>query len=160
MTVIGNTADGAIVLDRHNSHLHECVRGFIVEAMKKVNTAGRPFIEDEIEMGYIIGECICVDTKHDDTIVFAQRSNRKGLTRFVIGRAPEPTTKALIVLKKSDKPKEYILITAFAGKKAELEPWDPRATKASFEFWQRKALIWGIEQVVDGTFTTECPWES
>jgi hypothetical protein len=158
MTVIGNTADGAIVLDRHNSHLHGCAREFIVEAMKKVNTAGRQFIEAEIEMGYVIGECICVDTSPEDIIVFAQRANRKGLTRFVTGRAPEPTTKALIVLKKSDNPKEYILITAFAGKKAEVEPWDPRASRSSLEFWGKKALIWGSEEVVDGTVTTECPW--
>ncbi|MEI7817851.1 MAG: hypothetical protein WCI45_11750, partial [Desulfuromonadales bacterium] len=59
--------------------------------------------------------------------------------------------------KKSENPREYILLTAFAGGKAELEPWDSRATPASIGFWNRKALVWD-GQVIAGTTTTECPW--
>jgi len=157
MEIIGRTADGAIVVNRRNSHLHECIKATIVDVLQRVNTAGQQFIEAEIDLGRVIGGCICVDTSSEDNIVFAQRPNRKGLTRFVMNREPEPTTKAMVVLKESDKPREYILITAFAGSKSELEPWDPRATAASKPYWQRKALIWD-GQVVDGTVTSECPW--
>ena len=138
MNVIGKTADGAFVVDRHNSHLHDDIKDFIVDALVKVNTGGRPFLEAEVNFGHIIGNCICVSTGPNDKIVYAQRPNRKGLTRFVLERDAEPTTKAMVVLKKSENPSEYILITAFAGGKSELEPWDPRATPESLIFWQKR----------------------
>lgn len=157
MKKIGRTADGTIVVDRHNSHLHECIDAVLVEALKLVTTKGRQFIEEEVNLGRVIGWSTCVSTNPEDIIVYAQRPNRKGLTRFVMSRAPEPTSKAMVVLKKSDKPSEYILITAFAGSKAEVEPWDPRATDASVQFWKDKALIWD-GQIIEGTVTKTCPW--
>jgi hypothetical protein len=157
MQKIGITADGAVVMDRVNSHLHECVRSMVVEALKQVSTAGRPFMEAEIDFGHIIGKSTCVDTSPEDDVVFAQRPNRRGLSRFVRNRESEPTTKVFVVLKKSDKPGEYILITAFAGGKSVVEPWDSHATDESQKFWQKKALIWD-GQVVEGTTTTVCPW--
>lgn len=157
MRLIGRTEDGAVVVDRHNSHLHECAGDSIIDALKQINTKGRQFIEAEIDLRRFVGGCICVDTTPEDIIVFAQRPNRRGLTRFVMDREPVPTNKMMVILKKSDKPREYILITAFAGGKSELEPWDSRATEASRVFWKSKALIWD-GQVVDGTATGACPW--
>jgi hypothetical protein len=158
MDEIGRTADGAIVVNRHNSHLHDDVRLIIPDALARVHTEGRVYIEAEVEFGRVVGKSICVSTGPDDKIVYAQRLKRNGLTRFVLERESEPTTKAMIVLKKMDSAKEYILITAFAGSKSELEPWDPRATSASLLFWQNKALVWGGESVLEATITTECPW--
>ena len=158
MGVIGRTQDGAVVVDRANSHLHECARKFIGEAVSKVKVNGRAFIEAEVDFGRVIGSSICVQTDQGDDIVFAQRPNRKGLTRFVVGRDPEPTSKFMVVLKATDDPQKYVLITAFLGSKAQPEPWDPRATVESIKFWQNRALVWGSEYVVDGTKTTECPW--
>lgn len=157
MENIGWTADGAVVLNRHNSHLHEDSMATVVEALQHINTADRQFIEAEIDLRHVIGFSSCVNTGPEDKIIYAQRINRKGLTRFVVGRDAEPTSKVMIVLKKTNKPKEYILITGFLGGKAEVEPWDPRATETSIIFWQGKALIWD-GQITEGTTTTECPW--
>lgn len=157
MKIIGNTADGAVVINRQNSHLHEDIASIIDDVIAQVHTNGRPFIEDEIDFGRVIGLCSCVSTEPTDCVVYAQRLNRKGKTRFVLDRDKEPTTKAMVVLKRTDKPQEYVLITAFIGGKAELEPWDTRATSESLKFWQRKALVWG-EPIIRGTASTVCPW--
>jgi len=157
MKVIGKTADGAIVIDRKESHLHKEITPIISEVLSRVHTNGRQFIEAEVDFGRVIGRTCCVSTGPDDQIIFAQRPNRKGLTRFVQNRESEPSTRAMVVIKNVGRPREYVLITAFIGSKAEVEPWDQRATPASLHFWNAKALLWG-EQIVKGTATTECPW--
>ena len=94
-----------------------------------------------------------------DEIVYAQRVGRTGLTRFVKNRSLEPCS-TLFVLLMRDKGGAplYVCLTAFIGRRAELEPWDPRATPASREFWSREALIWGSEPIIRGTETDQCPW--
>lgn len=157
MEEIGRTADGAVVVNRSNSHLHDDVKPIIADALSRVHTCGRPFIEGEVDFGAVIGTSCCVSTGPKDCIVFAQRPHRKGLTRFVLDRDKEPTTKVMVVLKQTVNLSEYVLITAFIGGKAELEPWDTRATPASLKFWQSKALVWG-EPIVKGTATIKYPW--
>lgn len=156
MPTIGKTADGAVVVNRPNSHLHDDVQAVIAEALSRVHTGNRPFIEAEVDFGRVIGESCCVSTSSEDCVIFAQRPNRKGLTRFVLDQDRVPTTKAMVVLKKAAN-QEYVLITAYVGGKAEVEPWDPKATPASLKFWQNKALVWG-EPIVKGTATTRRPW--
>lgn len=158
MEIIGKTADGAIVVNRPNSHLHHDIASIIEDALSRVFTNGRQFIEAEVDFGKVIGMTCCVTTEPTDCVVYAQRLNRKGKTRFVLDKDKAPTSKAMVVLKITDKPKEYVLITAFIGSKAEVEPWDVRATPASIKFWQRKALIWGAEPIIKGTASNVCPW--
>ena len=55
----------------------------------------------------------------------------------------------------------YLLVTAFVGRKAELEPWDsgafahasnPEAARQrSVEFWNTHALIYNADRIVPGT---------
>ena len=123
MTIVGKTADGAVVVDRSNSHIHDDVILVLKAALLKVRTNGQLFIETEVEFPNIVGTSCCVTTGPEDKIIFAQRPNRRGLTRFVVGRESEPSSKVMIVLKRMGSTMEYILITAFFGAKAELEPW-------------------------------------
>lgn len=155
---IGKTQDGAIVFDRPNSHLHEEARFVIEEAIAKINTLDRQFLDEEVDFGENIGSTSCVMTGKDDEIIYAQRLNRVGLTRFVVGRAPVPTSKVFVVLKKMNALRQYVLITAFLGSKAQPEPWDPRATAESFDFWKNRALVWGSAEIVESTATNICPW--
>ncbi|MFO7807213.1 MAG: hypothetical protein R6V40_02195 [Candidatus Moraniibacteriota bacterium] len=63
---------------------------------------------------------------------------------------------------------QYVLITAFVGKRPQPEPWDARnfsqqpdpqeAERLAREFWSNHALIWGTEEIIQDTITTECPW--
>jgi hypothetical protein len=157
MEELGITADGEVVVNRIDSHMHEDIKPIVKDAISQIQVSGRQFIAQELEFRYVIGTSCCVKTTPNDCIVFAQRPNRKGLTRFVLDRDKEPTSKAMVVLKRNEHENKYILITAFVGGKAELEPWDPRATPASLKFWQNNALVWG-EPIIRGTATTKYPW--
>ena len=146
------------VVDRYQSHLHPSVLAVLPEALAKIETKGRSFIIEEVQMGRIIGETTCVITGSDDIIVFAQRPKRFGHTRFVKNRAAEPCSSVVVILKTADEqPEAYVLITAFIGSKPEPEPWDRNATPNSINFWNEHALIWGSEPIT-GTETAVCPW--
>lgn len=149
---------GQRVVDRHKSHVHEDVTRLLPEALARINADGRRYFIEEVDFGRPVGETSRVATKQDDQIVYAQRANRGGLTRFVMNRKAEPCSAVTVVLKRDDRDDYYILITAFVGHRAEPEPWDQKATPQSAAFWSSQALVWGSEEVVPGTETVVCPW--
>ncbi len=151
-------ASGEEVRDRPNSHLHNGIVSLLPEALLSIEAKGRNFIVEEIDMGRIIGETICVATRPSDTVVYAKRPKRFGLTRFVKDRQAEPCQSVVVILKKAEDANVFILITAFVGSMAEPEPWDRNATKKSYDFWNSHALVWGKEEIITGTETTRCPW--
>ncbi len=156
--MLGRLLSGEPVVDRHNSHIHRDVARLLPEALAKVDAQGRTFLVEEVDFGRLVGETVCVTTGVGDTIVFAQRPRRFGLSRFVKNRAPEPCSKVVVILKKDDHEDYYVLITAFVGHWPEPEPWDRNVTERSVAFWSSHALIWGSEPVVSGTETDQCPW--
>ena len=157
MEILGKTLNGAVVVNRNNSHLHDNVKPIIKKVLAAVHTNDRDFFDCEVHFQEIIGFSCCVKTSPADCIIFAKRPNRSGYTRFVLDRDLSPTSTVVVVLKKI-KPLEYVLITAYVGEKAELEPWDTRATQESTEFWQEHALIWGKEEICRGTSTVVPQW--
>jgi hypothetical protein len=148
---------GEKVVDRHQSHLHEGVERLLPEALGRVESAGRNFLVEEVAMGRLVGETSCVETLSSDEVLYAQRSGRAGLTRFVKNRVAQPCDSVVVILKRIS-PAEYVLVTAFVGRRPEPEPWDKNATEKSVAFWQTHALVWGSEPVIPGTETTICPW--
>jgi hypothetical protein len=150
---------GEVVVDRFHSHLHRGVARLLPEALAHINSRGRSFLVDEVVFDHVIGETICVPTGPGDRIVYAKRSKRFGLTRFVKNREPKPSSSVTIVLKAAEEDSgTYVLIFAFIGGKSEPEPWDKNAMEKSVAFWGSHALVWGCEPVVPGTETTVCPW--
>jgi len=155
---------GELTRDRKTSHLHGNVLDLLSEALPQINAADRDFIIVEFDFGRTIGDTTCVPTNEQDEIVFAQRPNRAGHTRFVKNRLPESSSTLVVILKRfarevpEDPEQFYVIITAFIGRKAEPEPWDPRATPESASFWSTNALLWGAEEVLPETETTTCPW--
>ena len=156
-SLLGTLGSGEKVFDRIHSHAHKISQELLAEALAKIIANGEEFLACEVDFGRTVGESVCVATKLDDEIVYAQRIRRCGLTRFVKNRQAEPTKHAVIILKKRNEG-GYLLITAFVGRKSEHEPWDKNAGEKSLEFWKHNALIWGSEPVVSGTETKECPW--
>lgn len=151
---------GEFVMDRPNSHLatHGTVLPFVGEALGQMQSGGQDFIAEEVDFGESIGQTICVETREGDDIVYAQRPNRAGLTRFVKGREPESCSTVVVCLKRA-RESGYILLTAYIGKRTPAEPWDKEwATEKSVPFWNTHALIWGHEQTLPGTETKNCPW--
>lgn len=153
---LGNLRSGEPVFDRPTSHLHESVLGILPEALSEIS-GGEHFFVHEVDFGRLVGETNCVATHRGDDVVWAQRPNRQGLTRFVKNRQPEPSSRAVVILKRDDYEPYYILITAFVGSQAGREPWDPRATDEDRRFWEEHALVYGSEPIVPGTETTLCP---
>jgi len=156
------------VFDRINSHIHIGVPAPALRAaLAQIDSKGRQFLVEEVDFGQPIGETICVPTGPEDQIVYAKRPRRFGFSRFVKNRQPEPCS-TLVVILKADDLGGYVLITAFVGKRPEPEPWDCRAflqqsdpaeaVEKSRKFWNRHALVWGVEKVMTETITTECPW--
>ena len=159
---------GEGVFDRTNSHLHRGMEIFLPSALAQIESRGREFIAEEAHYNGPIGKTLCVETHPGDRIVYAQRVGRAGLTRFVENRTSEPCSSVVVVLKKAEESSDYVLITAFIGCLSEPEPWDRRAfnqqadsaeaERKSREFWNSHALVWGVEQIIIDTITTECPW--
>jgi hypothetical protein len=156
------------VFDRLNSHLHEDARHHLPDALARIETKGRQFIVEEVDFGQPIGKTICVAARPGDKIVYAKRPKRWGPSRFVLNREPEECSSIVVILKKAEENGGYVLITAFIGHLSEPEPWDRRyfnqqanpaeAAEKSRDFWENHALIWGAEDVIENTVTTECPW--
>ena len=157
-------ADGTPVIDRKDSHLashaeeYPQLLALLPEALLKINPQGRGFIAEEVDMGREIGDSILVETKPGEVIIFAQRLNRQGLTRFVKNRQPESCQYVTVLLKKADEGRFYILMTAYVGRRTPDEPWSEFAPSESVEFWSSHALIWGMSLIVPNTETNQCPW--
>jgi|GEM_PF-2081513 len=159
-------ASHEIVVDREPSHVKPCDFEVVLRALACVKSNGRQFIEEEVQFPGEIGLTACVETGEDDNIVFAQRNNRRGLTRFVRGRSPIRSKSVTVVLKRESGEK-YVLITGFVGCKPEPEPWDSRAFESkpnpaaasaqSRAFWAGHALVWDGRDIVPGTETTIAP---
>ncbi len=149
---------GEAVIDRFNSHVHDGVARLLPAALLRVQSQGRKFLIEEVDFGQPVGETICVPTGPGDEIVYAIRPKRFGHSRFVKNRKPEPCGAVTIILKRDEFDPYYVLITAFVGHKPEPEPWDRNSNGLSRDFWSSHALIWGCEEVMHNTVTTECPW--
>lgn len=157
---VGRLASGELVVDRKDSHVasHASVMLLLAETLSRISSEKRDAFCEEVEFGRVVGETICVHTQPGDTIVFARRPNRRGLTRFVKDRIAEPTTKVTACFKRTSGG-AYLLMTAFVGGRAPAEPWDTKfADAASREFWSTHALVWGQEKTIQSTETTVCPW--
>jgi hypothetical protein len=159
---------GEVVVDRYRSHLHQDAALHLPEALARIESKGREFFVEEVDLGRPIGETICVSTGPADLIVYAKRPKRWGHSRFILNRKPEPCSSLVVILKKAEDIGGYVLITAFVGCRPQPEPWDqknfsqqsnPReAEKLAREFWSSHALVWGSEETIPGTETNRCPW--
>ncbi|MBU6427266.1 hypothetical protein KGQ27_03475 [Patescibacteria group bacterium] len=154
---LGRLKSGEEVVDREVSHIHAGAEEFIFEALARIESRKFPRFKETIDLGRVIGRSNRVSTGPGDEIVFAQRVNRPGLSRFVKNREPEPTTMITVKLHRlSDT--QYELRTAYIGEAGVAEPWDEDAKSDSIPFWSAHALCWGYEPVVPGTETVDCPW--
>ena len=157
--IVGRLSSGEVVVDAENSHVqtHPSVLPVLGEALAQVKSDDRSFMVTEVDLGRVVGKNIRVKTTDSDEILFAKRPGRLGLTRFVKNREPEPCSRVVLVLKCLSEG-AYVLITAFIGTRCPAEPWDRNADEHSVPFWNSEALVWGTEEVIEGTETTACPW--
>lgn len=153
--ILGRLGSGQQVVDRHASHIHSDVSVLLVVVFRKIHLS-KEFDVVQVDFDRFVGNTTCVATTENDDVIFAQRPNRSGLTRFVKNREPAPCRSVTVILKKARE--GYVLISAFIGGKPEPEPCDSNATERSVLFWSSHALIWGSEEILLGTETEICPW--
>lgn len=158
MRLLGHTADGAKVFNRHTSHNH-VDSSLLSAAIARASVERRFFTSVTVEFGEPVGYTECVETTDTDDIVYAVRLNRTGHTRFVTNRQPLPSSKVTLILKQIDQSNnDYVLVTAFIGGQAEPEPFDPKATERAWDYWSKHALVWCPESIDSSTVTRTCPW--
>lgn len=150
-------ACGSVVLDRYNSHNHvgmETLRKALraVTAPEKGNT-----FASTVDLGSLVGLCICVATNPEDDIVYAQRPRHSGKTRFVLNKKPFETSNVSFVLTRITN-FEWLIQTAYFGSLHPPEPFDTGKTPESLSFWKSHALVWGYTEVIAGSMSKECPW--
>ncbi|MFA5987051.1 MAG: hypothetical protein WC797_00140 [Candidatus Paceibacterota bacterium] len=140
-------------------HIHNISHVLLAKALSTIRSNGEKFISTEVNFGRVIGKTNKVETGPDDEVIYAKRFGRRGHTRFVKNRKPEPCKTMAIVLARRPHRTSYTIITAFIGHLGGGEPWDKHASSSSRAHWECHALVWGCEPTVPGTETTECPWD-
>ena len=80
----------------------------------------------------------CSTTIVDD-ILYANRLNKTGYSRFVNGRQPEISNIFTIIIR--FRSELFEVVAAYFGPKSHPEPWDRIATPQSVDFWKTHALI-------------------
>jgi hypothetical protein len=109
-------------------------------------------------MGRIVGNTDLVENSKGDLIVYAKRKNRDVYTAFNKSRLTQPCSTVSIALEKKDDA-TYELVSAWIGPiDSPPFPGDPHETPESKNYWLKHSLVWGAQQVQEGTETTICPW--
>jgi len=119
------------------------------------------FHEEEVSLEYdtdhIVGNMDLVETDSKDEIVYAIRKNRDIYTRFVKNREPVPTSYITVILRKNNEG-NYILWSAWIGRLVPTSPGNPDSTPVSKPFWDKHALVFGRQPIIEETLTDKYPW--
>ena len=132
------------------------------DVLRRVESDGRAVVATEVDLGLEVGMAQCVETRSDDEIVWAPQVLGRPYTRFVRGRAAEPTSKISLVMIRNGE--DFFLQAAYFGLLCPPLPNDPVAHEAasrnsgwsgpdedqaewesrkrSREFWATHALRW------------------
>ena len=148
--------DGYKVIDKDYSHVHDNLDEKLPEIINRIVCNNQKNIVQEIKFPCIIGETKCVEITSEDKIIYAQRIGRPGSTKFVLNRFSKPTDTVTIVIQKYKN--IYEILTCYKGTKSEVEPYDLKASEASFLFWETHALVFRTEPIDETSIQEICPW--
>jgi hypothetical protein len=161
--IIGTTKNGCdVYVDMENSHASTHFADTpkllaVVKAILPTVEANEDHMRFDIDTREEVGTTSLIETNESDEIVYALRPNRDRYSRFVRNKTPQKTSWVTIDLKKTDH-NAYDLYTAFAGRLTPSFPGGDFLPEQSHDFWSKHALVWGIQDVVPGTETKDCPW--
>lgn len=162
--LIGTTKDGhGVYVDRETSHAstHFAHHPKLISAVKEIISTlalDSDTVRIERDVGEEVGDSDCVETNEGDEIVYALRSHRTTFSRFVKNRKPIPTSWVTLDIRKSDQD-TYFLYTAYVGRMVPSFPGDNFSSEQSITFWSTHALVWGPQEIIPGSETSECPWK-
>lgn len=154
------TGDGGriVVSDQTKKHLeaHQGILPLLPEAVSRICLPDGDELVREIQMGRIVGKDYCCETgqiSRDTFTSFVWRPGRRGPSRVILIDTLQDTDLVSVVAKRvSDG--EFSLITAFLGRLAPREPWDPWLDSfeemESLVFWLSHALA--VVEIPRGLF--------
>jgi hypothetical protein len=106
--------------------------------------------EKSFTFPYNIGYNECVETNDDDKIIYTNRAGRDKKSRIALNIQPSPSNIVFLVLKPCDLTRNiFMIITAYVGDKAAIEPWNYRAGEDEVNFWKNHALIGNYKESDD-----------
>jgi len=128
----------------------------IKEVLKPMKLRG-PEVLIEHDMGRKIGNTDTVKTNEKDTIFYAQAYKKDVFSRYVKNRAPSPSSKLTIILRKDDEG-NYDISDTWIGQYTPPFPGDEKETELSRPFWETHALVVDTQVVQSKTITKTCPY--
>ncbi len=163
--LLGTTKNNLrVFLDVQSSHAHTHLahNSKLLEAVKKAIptiTGEEEIIRVQIDTGEIVGTTDLIETVPEDEVVYAKRVARSVYSRFVKNKQPAPTSFIVIDIRPDrNSPADYFLYTAYIGPLTPSFPGGNYLPEQSIEFWSNHALVWGTQDIVPGSETTNCPW--
>lgn len=113
------------------------------------------------DMGRTVGTCDVVRVDKSDHLVYGVRKNREddGLVPFVKNRKGDPCSSVTVhLLPRADK--AYTLSSTWIGTFDDDEPFplSKKANERSIEYWNKRAFVYGSQEIIAGTETNICPW--
>lgn len=160
---LGKTKNGVdVYVDMNSSHAttHFAHHPKLVDSVKRVIPnieATENVMRFEIDTKEIVGTTDLVETTEKDEILYAKRPLRKQYSRFVKNKKSVPTSWITIDIRKAGTG-EYYLYTSFVGRLTPSFPGGDYLPNQSVDFWSKHALVWGSQEIVPGSETTEYPW--
>jgi hypothetical protein len=145
------------------THLEDTpqLESLIIELISTLELKGQK-IATYFDMGRVVGTCDVVTIDVDDVVVYGIRKNREddGLVPFTKSRPGEPCPYVAVQLEPIDG-NAYELTSAWIGTFSDDDepfPLSKHATKNSVQFWNQRAFVYGSQEIIEGTETTEKPW--
>lgn len=151
-----------IYIDLENSHAATHIKNHpqLLDYARKI-VESHEVIKDEdrfeTDMGFTVGLSDLVTTSDKDEIVYAKRTNRDKINRFVKNRVPEETSTVTMDIRKG-KDDKYFIYTVYIGKITPKSPGGEKEDPDSRDFWNKHALVWGSQDIEEGSETPICPW--
>ena len=138
------------------SHIHLDLEQYLPLVIDEITTLGHKFVSRTFTFDKIIGKSLCVTTTDQDDIVYAIRKGRLGHSRLVRNRKAEDTKYLSLILSRQQQ--AYRILSIFFGPLSGPEPWDSRARRKDWNFWQSHALIYDEASIIRESIVRDCPW--
>ena len=131
----------------------------LVTNILKNKVLDRPRMLFDTDMGRIVGNTDLVMNQPGDIIVYAKRKNRGDIyTSFNKSQKPQPSSVVAIGVELRPDG-SYELLSAWIGTiDSPPFPGDEHETNESKPFWTGHSLVWGTQEIQEGTETLACPW--
>ena len=145
-----------------STHLSDDAKllGFVKEILNNIDLEGDK-IQFEHVFDYVIGECDLQTVDEKDEIIYARRTHRDRLSKFVKHKPRHQCSSVTIILKRIDG--GYELLSAWIGHHVPSFPKMNVGIDQDIEekqYWATHALVWGKQAVDEETITTVCPWDN